>query len=196
MTPTVHDHLRRWLFADSLSTNSHNPDLDPVGEEALRQLMLALPEARPRPGFADRVMMASGLERPGLERSGLERPVWDMLVGLVLLLVGSAVASLPALVVRLGELVSVADVVSATADIFTLAVGSLATVLAVGEVVGGLYDALLLVVLSPPMMLTMLASFVVSTLTLRWLIQLLSSSSLPPSSLPPSERSSGYVPAH
>lgn len=202
MTPSVHENLKLWLSTDSLRAD--NSDLDTVGQEALRELMLALPDARPRPGFADRVMMASGLEtRTWNIRLLLTRLFGDLadapglplqaFVGVVLVLVGSAVASLPALITRLGDLVSIADLASATADIFTLAAGSLAMVLTVGKILGGLYEALLLVVLSPPMVFTALGALAFSSLTLRWLAQLLS---LTPSSLRPAQRSSGYVPVH
>ena len=61
MTETAHESARRWLDAERRSTlRGDGPQLL-AAERALRELMLQLPEARPRPDFARRVLDAAGL---------------------------------------------------------------------------------------------------------------------------------------
>lgn len=164
--PVTAKTFRRWLAAERRGASA-------AAEQALAALLARLPEARPRPGFADRVLAAAGLAAAPALRPAL---VWPgrALVAACLLVTAVAVAYLPALAVLITDQVTVAGMVSFLVSTFTRAIDYLALAIAIGEILATLYEALLRVVLSPPVAFAWLGALVFSTWTLRWLVQLLS----------------------
>jgi hypothetical protein len=139
-------------------------------------------------------MAAANLE-PALAPAGLSRPLtWALraLLGVCLLLTGTAVAILPSLIELAARRITLAEIVSGLAGTVTAVVDYMSVLVALGKFLGALYDALLLVLTAPPVAFTWLGAVVFSTLTLRWLARLLS----PLGEKVLAERSSGYVSAH
>jgi hypothetical protein len=174
----AHTILRRWLAAERRGGAA-------ASERALAELLAWLPEARPRPGFGDRVMAAAGL--PPTYSAVAAPPIWlgRALVAVCLLLTAVAVAYLPALAMLVARQLTLADVLSAMAQSLTAAIDYLAAAMAIGKTFAALYEAMLRVVTAPPLALAWLSTLVFSTLTLRWLARLLSP-----------QRSPRYVPTH
>ncbi len=172
MKKSTKETLTRWLAAERDGVTA-------VAESALAELLHGLPAARPSPGFAERVLAAAPY---------LPQPwAWPVraAVAVCLLLTGAGLIYIPSLVLLVGERLSVADVIAGAAHAFAAVVDHLGILLALWKVVGALYDAVLMVATSPPVVLASFTALAFSALTLRWLAQLLSP-----------HRGSEYVPAH
>lgn len=194
MTEGADKILHRWLAAERRAGRA-GAGLAKA-EEALAALFVRLPEARPRPGFAGRVLAAAGLDL-GASAAVAPAPLsWPLraLAAVCLLLTGTAVGLLRPLAVFVAGRLTLADLVSGAARALTATVDHLATLAAVGRFLAELYDALLLVVTSPPIALGWLAALVFTALTVRWLARLLATSPWEGETSEP-RRSSGYVPA-
>lgn len=167
----------RWLVAE-------RDGVIDVAESALAELLRALPDARPRPGFAERVLAAAPY-LPGAPQPMPGPWAWPLraAVAVCLLLTGVGLAYIPALVLLIGEKLSLAGVIAGAAHACAAVVDHLAVLFVLGKVVGAFYDAVLLVVTSPPVLVGSIALLAFSALTLRWLAQLL-----------PPQRGSEYVP--
>ena len=153
--------LIRWLVAERDGVTA-------VAESALAELLSGLPDARPSPGFAERVLAAAPY---------LPQPwAWPLraAVAVCLLATGVGLIFILPLVALISERLSLADVIATTAHALAAVVDHLAILFVLGKVLAALCDALLLLVTSPPVVTAAIVVLAFSALTLRWLAQLLS----------------------
>lgn len=119
MRPSDDEILNRWLHAER---DGRDEDAD----DALFALFEALPPLAPSPGFADRVLVRSGLATPVPARRTLSAQRWIRgLVTVSLLAMGLA---LPWLIGMLLSAASVTSVVWGPGDLLSLGTGTLIAV--------------------------------------------------------------------
>jgi len=173
MNRRAHELLSNWLTAEGRAREA-------AAERALVEFFRLLPQAVPSPGFADRVV-AAAWPRPVLQLS------WPMRVAIAtcLLLAGLSTIFLMPIVLRLVRLVAPGDVIASLVDAFLALVDRLVGLLVVWQWVASLGESLLVVVTSPPVVVTLLGMTTLSALAYRSLSALLNP-----------HRSSRYVEAY
>lgn len=157
------DPLTRWLAAES----EDRPDADAAAEEALFELMAALPTLAPPAGFADRVLARAAVAAPARVRRSAFWTRWA--VGLGLLATALSLVFVP------GTLAAVAGLWS-FAELFEAGVRSLVDVslwltsaLQIGQTVFAVGEALSLSLARPGMAALVVVCLLISAAALRFL---------------------------
>lgn len=165
------EHLHRWLAAEGQGR-------DAEAERALQALFVGLPAARPRLGFAGRVLAAAGVERPPW--SVAQRAA----VGCCLLAAGLAAAYLPPILFGVARGLGPGRIFDAVIQAALALCEQIAVLVTLGQVCESLYQAFVVVATSPAAVAAWVLALAVSVAGVRALTRLLAW-----------ERSSGYVEA-
>lgn len=168
--PQTPDALAHWLEAEANGR-------DDAAEAALAQVFRALPLPAPRPGFADRVLLAVAAPAVALPAVAARVfPLWlRVVVASSLALAGLGVAALPTVGVAVGRTLRPAELLTAAAGRLVAALDWITGGLATFEAFHGLREALLQALGAPPVVVALLLSVLISLLGFRGLAQLLTS---------------------
>ncbi|MEM9594382.1 MAG: hypothetical protein AAGD06_08965 [Acidobacteriota bacterium] len=162
-----HEMLASWLAAERAGD-------DAVAEERLGQIFQGLPLTVPSEAFAARVLAGAGVARRGAARAADLGRQLRPAVAFGLLSAGLASAFLLPLVARLLAEVDPGSTLAAFAGLFAWLTRGSVVVIEVGAALAGYVRMLWLVLTAPPILSTLLVTAAVSTLLIRWLLELLS----------------------
>lgn len=153
-------HLHHWLDAEA---RSH----DAGAERALQALFTGLPAARPRHGFAGRVLAAAGVARPAW--SVAQRAA----VAACLLSAGLVAAYLPPVLLGVARGIGPGRLLDAAIQASLALYEQLGVLVTLGQVCESLYRAFLLLAISPPAVAAWVLALAVSYFCVRVLSWLL-----------------------
>lgn len=160
MRPRNLEHLHRWLGAEA---QGH----DAGAERALQALLVELPEARPRRGFAGRVLAAAGVARPAW--SVAQRAA----VAACLLSAGLVVAYLPPILLGVARGIGPGRMLDILIQASLALYEQLTVLVTLGQVCESLYRAFVLLAVSPPAVAAWVLALAVSFFCVRILSWLL-----------------------
>lgn len=168
MTPRSDIPICQWLAAEA-------DGRDADAELALAGVFQALPLNAPSPGFADRVLIATGWVAPSWTHPSWTESRWARgAIAASLLVVGLALFWTLPVLLGLTRLVTPGELVSLGARAFVATVGQIDELLTLWQIWTRIAATVHQVVTSPPVVAAFLALTALSAFTLRGLSELLS----------------------